>query len=139
MKIFLRFNLEIANLDIDADGEEHEQSQHMTIKILAQTVRQSNIREVAMEQLNKLLIEMDRIDERVQGSNWRIKKYHYISADMDKTRPSRPSSYIPPPSIYSHAKCGLINIKNLDDNRCFIGACYNTRLNTLNMMIEFQF
>ena len=112
MKIFLRFNLEISNFDIDDNGEEHEKAQHVTIKISSQIVRQSNIREVVMEQLNKLLIEMERINERVQGSNWRIKKYHYISADMDKTKPSRASSYIALPNKYQNAKCGLINIKN---------------------------
>ena len=53
MKIFLRFNLEIANFDIDATGEEREKAQHVTIKISSQVVRQSNIREVVMEQLNK--------------------------------------------------------------------------------------
>ena len=68
-----------------------------------------------MEQLNKLLIEMERVNERVQGSSWRIKKYHYISADMDKTKPSRASSYIALPNKYQNAKCGLINIKNTED------------------------
>ena len=59
------------------------------------------------------------MDERVQGSNWRIKKYNFISADMDKTRPSRASSYIELPAKSQHAKCGLINIKNLNGNKCF--------------------
>ena len=36
-----------------------------------------------------------------------------------QTRKSRGSSYIPTPSPYNSPKCGLINIKNEDDDKCF--------------------
>jgi len=103
--------LNVANFDVDADGEEHEKTQHVTIKISSQIVRQSNIREVAMEQLNKLLIEMERMNERVQGSSWRIKKYHHISADVDKTKPPRAPSFTTLPNKSQSATCCLINIE----------------------------
>ena len=38
--------------------------------------------------------------------------------DVYETKPARGSSYIPTPTRYSNAKCGLINIKNTDDE-CF--------------------
>ena len=124
MKMSLRLNLEIAKYEVDADGEEHESKEHLTIRTSSHAVRQSNIREIALELLNLLLINMENISERVQGSNWRIKKYHYISADMDKTKPSRASSYIPTPAKYQHSRCGLINIKNLDDNKQMLLLLY---------------
>ena len=36
-----------------------------------------------------------------------------------QTRKSRGSSYIPTPPPYNSPKCGLINIKNEDDDKCF--------------------
>ena len=63
-------------------------------------------------------MEFDRLNELLGGSNWKVKRYVKLAIDFYSTKPSRGSSYIPTPEKYSNAKCGLINIRN-EDQECF--------------------
>ena len=56
--------------------------------------------------------------EDAGGSGWTIYQFHkmYITLCTEKT--SRTGSYIKTPETYNYPKCGLINIKNEDDE-CF--------------------
>ena len=52
------------------------------------------------------------------GSGWIIHRYKTLAVDIFDINSVRGSSYIPTPEKYSNPKCGLINIKN-EDNECF--------------------
>lgn len=53
-----------------------------------------------------------------QGSGWIIHRYINLSVDIFDIVPLRGSSYIPTPEKYSNPKCGLVNVRN-DDDECF--------------------
>ena len=119
MKISMRFTLQVTEQKVNADGEVTNRTQHHTIRTRSQAVLQSNIKDVVIERLNNILMQMDQLNERLGGSQWRIKKYEKFDVDMDKTRPPRASSYIEVPAKFKNSQCGLINIKNPEDNECF--------------------
>ena len=48
-----------------------------------------------------------------------INRIEKIIIVVYQTKKSRGSSYIPTPPPYNSPKCGLINIKNEDDDKCF--------------------
>ena len=52
------------------------------------------------------------------GSNWSIKRITNLFANTHTLKAGRGSSYLPSPPKYSNAKCGLINIRN-EDQECF--------------------
>ena len=56
---------------------------------------------------------------QAQGSEWKPYKYLKIDLKGFTTKAARGSSWIPTPEKYINAKCGLIDIKNEDDNECF--------------------
>ena len=51
-------------------------------------------------------------------SGWVLRKIHYLFIESFSIKPIRGSSYIPTPEKFSNSFCGLINIKN-EDNECF--------------------
>ena len=48
-----------------------------------------------------------------------INRVEKIIIVLYQTKKSRGSSYIPTPPPYNNSRCGLINIKNEDDDKCF--------------------
>jgi hypothetical protein len=66
-----------------------------------------------MDKLICLFNNMKFID-----SQWTLIKIDYIFLESFDIKPIRGSSYIPTPEKYSNAKCGLINIRN-EDQECF--------------------
>ena len=59
----------------------------------------------------------EKIEKQSDSSS--ISRVEKIMITIYQIRKSRGSSYIPTPSPYNNAKCGLINIKNEDDDKCF--------------------
>jgi hypothetical protein len=53
-----------------------------------------------------------------KGSGYSVKKIHRVFLKSYTVKPVRGSSYIPTPEKFAHNKCGLVNIKN-EDNECF--------------------
>jgi hypothetical protein len=57
-------------------------------------------------------------NEHHPESNWTIKSWKTLSADVFKIIPPRAGSYIKTPERYANSRCGLVNIKN-EDQECF--------------------
>ena len=74
----------------------------------------STIKRVLNEQVGRLAADLDALGEKMEGSGWVVKRYPKLAIDMFEIRVARGSSYIPTPERYAHAKCGLINIQNKD-------------------------
>ena len=87
---------------------------HYTTK---SAVIQSNDATTALRsQADKLGGDMQILNEK--GSDWRIYKLLFLYIQCFTIKPQRGSSYIPIPSPFNNANCGLPNIKN-DDHKCF--------------------
>ena len=62
-----------------------------------------------------------------EGSGWTIVEIRSHYVNIVKYLPLRGNSYIPSPKELRNSMCGLINLKNID-NECF-GWCHNRHLN----------
>ncbi len=64
------------------------------------------------------------------GSGWSIKNFKKMSIPFYNNKsPRKGSSYLPTPEAYNHPKCGLINIQNHEDEKCFY---YSTKYSHSN-------
>ena len=92
--------------------------ENLIAKTKATAINKGNVE----DKIKELLIELDiKINERLDklsGSGWRIKQYHTLFIEVYKIKDARGSSYIPTPAKYSNSFCGLVNIRN-EDNECF--------------------
>ena len=75
------------------------------------------------EQIDELTTQIETLDQKdVEGkpigSGWMIISINKLAIDMFETKPLRGSIYTTTPEKYANAKCGLINIRN-DDEECF--------------------
>jgi hypothetical protein len=86
------------------------------IKTKTQTTNKSNINHIVDNLLDELESKIDNLP--TEGSGWKIKRFNKILIESFTTKVARGSSYIPTPAPYNNPKCGLINIKN-DDQECF--------------------
>ena len=91
---------------------------------ITQNVKAPNItvysRDEVSEVLEKLFKKLEELFEtmKFEQSGYSLEKIHYIFIESFSVKPVRGSSYIPTPLKFSNSRCGLINIKN-DDNECF--------------------
>ena len=53
-----------------------------------------------------------------KSSGWVLKQINYLFVEFYDVKPIRGSSYMPTPTKYNNARCGLINIQN-NDLECF--------------------
>ena len=53
------------------------------------------------------------------GSDWKLDRFKQVNISCFTIKPPRASSYIDTPAPYNNPKCGLINIQNKEDNKCF--------------------
>ena len=58
------------------------------------------------------------VSDNAPNTKWILKRINYIFVELFEIKPARGSSHIPTPEKYKNAKCGIINIKN-DDQECF--------------------
>jgi hypothetical protein len=93
-------------------------------QVFTQTV-ETKVRTVySKDELQQVLLELandiNKLFEAMRhaGSGFALTKIHYIFLESYDIKPVRGSSYIPTPEKYSNPKCGLINIKN-EDQECF--------------------
>ena len=95
-----------------------------TIEKITQTVKAPHIivysKDEVSEVLDKLFKKLEELFEtmKFKQSGYSLDKIHYIFIESFSVKPVRGSSYIPTPLRFSNSRCGLINIKN-DDNECF--------------------
>ena len=66
--------------------------------------------------ISDILDRFEHINQK--GSGYTVKKINHVFLKSFKVKPIRGSSYIPTPEKFVNAKCGLVNIKN-EDNECF--------------------
>ena len=118
IKISCRLVILAVEEKVDQEGDVQAKTKHHTIRTNASTVRSSNVKEMVVEQLTKLMMEMERLNERLGGSNWKVRRFEKVEVDIDKTKPPRASSYIETPEKFKNAKCGIVNVRNSDD-QCF--------------------
>jgi hypothetical protein len=79
----------------------------------AESASSNNITEVLAKQ-------RDNITKQINNSidSWQVDRFLYVIISCYTVKPPRASSYIPTPAPYNNPKCGLVNIKN-NDNNCF--------------------
>ena len=80
-------------------------------------ITKSNLEIVANTMVDSQASRIDSNSE-INGSGWAIKQFLSFELISYETKPARASSYIPTPAPFNNPKCGLINIKN-SDNECF--------------------
>ncbi len=95
-----------------------------TIEKITQPVKAPTIivysKDEVSEVLDKLFKKLEELfaNMKFKKSGYSLEKIHYIFIESFSVKPLRGSSYIPTPLKFSNPRCGLINIKN-DDNECF--------------------
>ena len=67
---------------------------------------------------NRSIESINRYTNALSPSGFLLYRYLDINLEIFSVNSVRGSCYIPTPEKYSNPKCGLINIKN-DDNECF--------------------
>ena len=75
------------------------------------------------EQLREMASKVEVLDQKdaegkSMGFGWTIVSIEKLAIDTFETKPLRGSSYIETPEKYSNSRCGLINIRN-EDEECF--------------------
>lgn len=95
-----------------------------------------NIKQDIFNSKTKLLINEEDIEEQLkeiiseltnlivnwisEGSNWTLKEINGQYLNVVKYQPLKGSSYIILPSELRSSQKGLINIKNINDDKCFL-------------------
>ena len=105
----------------DVFGDDKEEEEVLTGESIVKTKPKPCYSKQRVPSLIEFLIEdLEKHVNAVKldGSGWSIDKIEYAFLESYNNKPIRGSSYIPTPEKFSHAKCGLINIRN-DDNECF--------------------
>ena len=95
---------------------EIEQSQ-INFRSLAREVSVGEEADVADELLDYIGEKIETF-ERQSGSGWAMKRIIGMEVINYAVRKERGSSYIPTPARYTNSRCGLMNIRN-DDEQCF--------------------
>ena len=117
MKVRLRLDVEMKHETTNEDGEKTVMENRGILSTKTpQIITKANYKNVIKAQLAELKNKISNFD--LNQSGWIFKKIHKIDLDVFETKPLRASSYIPTPEKYSNPKCGLVNIKN-NDNQCF--------------------
>ncbi|GFX69609.1 uncharacterized protein TNCV_1769781 [Trichonephila clavipes] len=109
-----------ANIQLYCDYQREQETQEFTFKTMNQIILEStDLNEFYIEVVDKLKREMEEFEAR--GSGWRLIELKYLELRINKYNPLRGSSYIDLPKTIK-AKKAAINVKNLDDNKCFMWA-----------------
>jgi hypothetical protein len=76
------------------------------------------LKEIVLSLETELIQKMNDVMNKVSGSGWAIYRYNKMYSILHTINTRRAGSYIKTPEKYDYPKCGLINIKNEDDE-CF--------------------
>ena len=109
----LRLRAEI-NVSYKADVNEEAvkmNSQPLSTKIPI-TITKANYKNVIDNQLAELKAKIEVFVDIKSG--YKFEEIVKFDIDIFETKPLRGSSYIPTPEKYANSKCGLVNIKNED-------------------------
>lgn len=123
-KIRIRCKAVYFRIYVDENGDEKREYQKGIISTKKPNIiTKANYKETIKNEIN-ILREVilgaygDGTDIEKNGSGWNFEKIEEFITDIFEIKPVRGSSYIPTPEKYSNAKCGLINIRN-EDQECF--------------------
>ena len=116
MKVHLAMEVTfIKTVVIDEHVEITEETK--PIKLLPTTfTSEREIRKGVQAMRTKLEYKLDNF--LLEGTEWKIKSINHFFIECISIRVARGASYIPTPSPYNNSKCGLINIRN-EDQECF--------------------
>ncbi|GFW00194.1 uncharacterized protein TNCV_2914761 [Trichonephila clavipes] len=109
-----------ANLQLYCDYQREQETREFLFKTMNQIILEStDLNEFYNEVVDKLKREVEEFEARRSG--WRLIEIKYLELRINKYNPLRGSSYIDLPKTIK-AKKAVINVKNLDDNKCFMWA-----------------
>ncbi|GFV34675.1 uncharacterized protein TNCV_1449791 [Trichonephila clavipes] len=109
-----------ANLQLYCDYQREQETQEFSFKTMNQIILEStDLNEFYNEVVDKLKREMEEFEAR--GSGWRLIEIKYLELRINKYNPLRGSFYIDLPKTIKVKKV-VINVKSLDDNKCFMWA-----------------
>ncbi|GFX51680.1 uncharacterized protein TNCV_5013831 [Trichonephila clavipes] len=108
-----------ANLQLYCDYQREQETQ-FSFQTMNQIIPEStDLNEFYNGAVDKLKREVEEFEAR--GSGWRHIEIKYLELRINKYNPLRGASYIDLPKTIK-AKKAVINVKNLDDNKCFMWA-----------------
>ncbi|GFW62178.1 uncharacterized protein TNCV_1686091 [Trichonephila clavipes] len=110
-----------ANLQLYCHYQREQETQEFSFKTMNQIILEcTDLNEFYNEVVvDKLKREKEEFEAR--GSGWRLIEIKYLELRINKYNPLRGSSYIDLPRRIK-AKKAVINVKNLDHNKCFMWA-----------------
>jgi hypothetical protein len=76
------------------------------------------MKEIILSLEKELIRKLDAAIEASTGSGWSVFRYNKMYSILHTINTPRAGSYIKTPEKYDFPKCGLINIRN-EDNECF--------------------
>ena len=82
----------------------------------AKTITRTTYKQIVDDVMDELLTQLHEF--HLKETSWKVVSINNVNMDTYKIKAARGSSWIPTPERYSNAKCGLINIKN-EDQECF--------------------
>ena len=94
--------------------EQYWEYKLMTTSSKVDQTAKNNLLDILEYQQKKNINEIGHL-----GSDWKLDRFKHVIISCFTTKPPRASSYIKVPVPYNHNKCVLINIQNIDDNKCF--------------------
>ena len=113
-------------------------------KFINQTVKTTTIEAYSKDEVDNVLDKLfDKLEllfntMKHKESGYTLKKIHHLFIESVSIKPVRGSSYIPTPEKFSNSFCGLINIKN-EDNECYKWCMKYHQSKKVNIMIELPF
>ena len=105
-------------------------TKHISLNSKSQVVR------VVDSLIEDLLYKLEHTKHK--GSGYSVKKIQHVFLKSYAVRPIRGSSYIPTPEKFSNPKCGLVNIKN-EDQECFKWCMKYHQSPKVNLIQEYLF
>ena len=124
MKIKMRLHLTYEQLIEDFDGNKTAERREAILgNKQVHTITKHNMKNAIEEQLQEMASKVEVLDQKDAegkslGSGWTIVSIDKLAIVTFETKPLRGSSYIETPEKYSNSRCGLINIRN-EDEECF--------------------
>jgi hypothetical protein len=118
VKIQSKMHVILEKEKINEQGNKVKETKDFDFKSKQRVAVRSTIHSRLDRQMDEMKFLFEGIGDRVEGSNWKIKEYTSFVIDIWKIKPIRGAAYIPTPARFNNAKCGLINIRN-EDNECF--------------------
>jgi hypothetical protein len=135
IKLGLGINADFVKVNGNAEEADSQinniiMTKHTSITSKSQVVR------VVDSLITNLLNALEHTKHK--GSGYAVKKIQQVFLKSYSVNPIRGSSWIPTPEKFANSRCGLVNIKN-EDNDCFKWCMKYHQAKKKRMMTEYQF